>query len=282
MNWSIVNAPDLSDQQFSEWKKLLEERVGISVGDSQKQFLQSQVSIRMREVGEADFSRYLQRLQDGVAGKIEWSILLDRLVVKETNFFRHQSSYDFVCTYLQNKINNSALTEAFEVWSLGCSTGEEPYSLAMLINEMFELAKLEPYFGIMGTDVSRMAISRAREAKFPEKKMDFVPSALRYKYFKEVGKKQFRFEHDVKRKVCFANNNIMNLTTMPPQQFDLIYCQNLLVYFAQEMRQKLLNAIVDKLKTGAILILGLGEVTHWKNPKVERLARTDVLAYVRV
>ncbi len=282
MNWSLVNAPDLSDQQFAEWKLLLEERVGICVGESQKQFLQSQVSMRMREVGDRDFSRYMSRLNDGVSGKVEWSILLDRLVVKETTFFRHQPSYDFVCTYLQNKINNRSLDDAFEVWSLGCSTGEEPYSLAMLINELFELAKLDPYFGITGTDVSRMAISRARSAIFPQKKIDFVPSALRYKYFKNTEKQQFRFDHEVMSKVCFSNNNILNLETMPPQKFDVIYCQNLLVYFAQTMRKKLLDAVVDKLKAGAVLILGLGEVTNWKNPKVERLARADVQAYVRV
>jgi chemotaxis methyl-accepting protein methylase len=282
MNWSIVNAPDLSDQQFSEWKQLLEDRVGIRVGDSQKQFLQSQVSMRMREIGEEDFSLYLDRLKDGVEGKLEWAILLDRLVVKETSFFRHQPSYDFVCAYLQNKINNQSLDEPFEVWSLGCSTGEEPYSLAMLINEIFELAKLEPYFGITGTDVSRMAISRAREAVFSQKKIEFVPVALRYKYFKSLEKQQFRFDHDVAGKICFSNNNIMNLEKMPPQKFDLVYCQNLLVYFAQATRKALLDSVVEKLKAGAILILGLGEVTNWKNAKVERLARADVQAYVRV
>lgn len=282
MNWSIVQVPDLSDQQFSEWKKLLEERVGIRVGESQKQFLQSQVAMRMREVGEKDFSRYMTTLQSGVAGKLEWAVLLDRLVVKETTFFRHQPSYDYLCLYLQNKINNRSLSDAFEVWSLGCSTGEEAYSLAMLINEMFELAKLEPYFGVTGSDVSRMAISRARNAIYSQKKLDFVPAALRYKYFKPIDKDRYKLDHDVRSKVCFANDNIMNLDKMPPQKFDVIYCQNLLVYFAQAMRKKILDAVVEKLKPEAILILGLGEVTNWKSSKMERLARADVQAYVRV
>jgi len=282
MNWSLVNAPDLSDQQFIEWKQLLEDRVGISVGETQKQFLQSQVSMRMREIGETDFSRYLSKLSDGVAGNLEWAILLDRLVVKETSFFRHQPSFDFICAYLQNKINNKLLKESFEVWSLGCSTGEEAYSLAMVINEIFELAMLEPYYGVTGTDVSRNAIARARAGKFAGKKIDFVPTALRNKYFKTTDKKQYQFDHDVASKICFANSNVLNLKKIPNLGFDIVFCQNLLIYFAQAKRKALLDEVAEKLKLGGILVLGLGEVTSWRNPKMERVARTDVQAYVRV
>lgn len=281
MTWSLVNAPELSEKEFVQWRHMLERRVGIRLGDHQRQFLQSQVSMRMREVGEEDFMRYFNRVVDPQKGGLEWSILLDRLVVKETSFFRHEPSFNFVCAELQDKINNAQLSNTYDLWSLGCSTGEEAYSLAMLVNEGCELAKLNAYFSVTATDVSRVAISLARTAQYPERKLEFVTPAFRYKYFSECGRGQYQFDHELKEKVCFSTANILNDSDMPPLLFDIIFCQNLLVYFQQTLRQKLLDNVVEKLKPGGVLIIGLGEVINWSNPLVDRIARSDVQVYRR-
>ncbi len=281
MVWSYNSAPDLSEQQFSEWSKLLEDRVGIRLASHQKQFLRSQVAIRMREVGTDDFSSYFRLVTESENGQLEWSILLDRLVVKETSFFRHQPSINFVCHQLQDKINNNALDDSFQIWSLGCATGEEAYSLAMLVNESFELAKREALFGVTATDVSRVAISLARTGRYSKRKLEFVPPSLRYKYFSNCEKDQFEFIHEVSDKICFTCANALNTDAMPNLQFDVIYCQNLLVYFSQQRRHTLLDAIVKKMKPGGILVIGLGEVINWTNSDVERVARADVQAYLK-
>ena len=204
MTWSLVSAPDISEQQFSQWSKLLETRVGIRLNVNQKQFLQSQLGIRMRELGEEDFSNYFRRVSDTEKGQLEWSILVDRLLVKETNFFRNQTSLNFVCSHLQDLINNGMQPASYDIWSLGCSTGEEAYSLAILINEVFELAKLEPYFGITATDVSRVAISLARIGRYSNRKLEFVPSSFRYKYFSKADGNNASFEHEIADKICFS------------------------------------------------------------------------------
>lgn len=280
MSWSLVSEPDLSEQEFTRWKTLLEERIGIRLAAHQKKFLQNQVSKRMRELGETDFDRYFQRVDKTAEGQLEWSILVDRLVVKETSFFRHEPSLNFVCQHLQDRINNDTLDESYDVWSLGCSTGEEAYSLGMLINESFELAKREAYFGITATDVSKVAVSLARTGQYSARKLEFVPSAFRYKYFSEYNTGQFRFDHEISSRLCFISANVLRVKEMPKLQFDVIYCQNMLVYFQQVMRRKLLDAIAEKLKPGGVLVIGLGEVTNWKHPKVERVARADVQTYV--
>lgn len=260
-------------------------RLGIHLGMHQKQFLQSQVSMRMREVGEESFSRYFERVSDRQKGALEWSILLDRLVVKETSFFRHEPSYRYVSAELQGRIDNGKLADSFDVWSLGCSTGEEAYSLAMMLNEIFELAKLNSYFSVSATDVSRVAISLARMGQYSERKLDFVKQAFRYKYFTScepvsADHGQSQFDHEVKNKICFSVANILKKNEMPPLLFDIVYCQNLLVYFSHELRHQILDNVVEKLKPGGRLIIGLGEVINWNNPSVERVARTDVQAYV--
>ena len=166
MAWSLRQLPALSDTQFLQWCKLLEERTGIQFANAQKALIESQLSIRMRELGYDDYDFYYQQVIDGVAGMLEWSILVDRVAVKETSFFRHRPSLEYVRRHLQNKINNQQLSGSFDVWSVGCATGEEAYSLAMVINDCFELAALDPYYGITALDISSSALSKARAGRY--------------------------------------------------------------------------------------------------------------------
>lgn len=162
MAWSLRKLPTLSDRQFAQWSTLLEERTGIHLVRQQRTLLESQVSIRMRELGLDDYDRYYVEVTHGVSGMMEWSTLVDRIAVKETSFFRHRPSLEYVRRYLQNKINNQQLPGSFDVWSIGCATGEEAYSLAMVINDCFELAALNPYYGITAVDISTTALTKAR------------------------------------------------------------------------------------------------------------------------
>src|SRR5690625_6563388 len=91
-----------------------------------------------------------------------WSVLVDRLTVKETSFFRHRPSLAYVRRFIQNRINNRELPGSFDIWSVGCATGEEPYSLAMVANDCCELAGLPPYYVITALDISSAALAQAR------------------------------------------------------------------------------------------------------------------------
>ncbi|WP_096085653.1 CheR family methyltransferase [Agaribacterium haliotis] len=281
MAWTYEAAPDLSDQQFALWSQLLEMRVGVRLGQHQRQFLQSQVGMRMRELGEESFSDYFHRVTDAPNAQLEWAILVDRLVVKETTFFRHKPSLNYVAHFLQDRINAQKLGSSFDIWSLGCSSGEEAYSLAMVTNESFELAQLEQQFSVTATDISRVAISLAKAATYPARKLEFVPASFKRKYFVEMADANYRFQHPVVSKMCFSCSNILNLDDMPSLDFDVVYCQNLLVYFQQSLRHKLLDSIVKKMKPGALLVIGLGEVTSWSNDQLQRIQRPEVQAYVK-
>src|SRR5690625_5513104 len=94
--------------------------------------------MRMRELGCSDYNQYYQLVIDGLSGLMEWSVLVDRLTVKETSFFRHRPSLEYVRRFIQNRINNRELHGSFDIWSVGCATGEEPYSLAMVANRSEE------------------------------------------------------------------------------------------------------------------------------------------------
>ncbi len=281
MVWSLQAAPDLTDQQFEQWSKLLEERAGICLGDAQRVFLQTQVAMRMRELGHSDYTQYYNCVVDGVSGIMEWAILIDRLVVKETSFFRHKPSVVYVQNHLQKRINNQSLEEPFDIWSVGCSSGEEPYTLAMMMNDTFELAKMEPYFGIIASDISRAALAIAKAGIYPQRKVEMIDAPVRQRYFSPLEKNRYQINSEIMDKVCFNQANVLNINEFPSIKLDVVFCQNLLIYFRRWLRHEIMNAFVDRLKPGGILVCGLGEVVDWDHDDVERLPVDDVQTYMK-
>lgn len=284
MVWSLQTAPDLSDLQFEQWNKLLEARTGIQVAPHQRSFLQIQLARRMRELGIKHYAQYYGEVSAGVGGMVEWSILVDRLVVKETSFFRHRDSIEYVRHFLQNRINNRSLHDSFEVWSLGCATGEEPYSLAMVVNDCFDLAGLDPYYGITATDISLPALQFAREGAYPRRKLEPLAAAEQARYFKarEGIRESYQVVDRVRERVCFAHGNVLKVADMPRVKMDVIFCQNVLIYFRRWRRREILNELATRLKPGGVLLIGLGEVVDWTHPNLQRIADERVQAYVHV
>ncbi|PCK10002.1 MAG: methyltransferase [Alteromonadaceae bacterium] len=281
MIWSLQATPDLSDQQFAQWSKLLEERAGICLGGQQRIFLQTQVSMRMRELGQSDYSEYYECVVDGVAGMMEWSVLIDRLVVKETSFFRHQPSIDLVRNYLQNKINNNTLDGSFDIWSVGCSSGEEPYSLGMVVSDIFDLARIDAYYGITATDISRAALAIARIGIYPKRKVEMINDPMRRRYFSQLEDGRYQIDGELTDRICFNQANVLNISEMPDNKLDVIFCQNVLIYFRRLLRHQIMDAFIDRLKPGGILVCGLGEVVDWVNPNASRIVADEAQAYVR-
>lgn len=280
MVWSLQAAPNLTDQQFDQWSKLLEERAGIYLSEHQRVFLQTQVAMRMRELGHDDYAQYYRRVLDGVDGMVEWSVLIDRLVVKETSFFRHKPSVDLVSRHLQQCINNNTLDGSFDVWSVGCSSGEEPYSLAMVVNDSFEYARKEPYFGITATDISRAALTLARQGVYTARKLGKMDNHLKQRYFTAVSDGKYKIDRRLQDRICFNKANVLNIKEMPSVQQDVIFCQNLLIYFRRWLRQDIMNAFVERLKPGGMLVVGMGEIADWTHPRIRRVAVDDVQAYI--
>lgn len=280
MVWSLQSVPVLSDVQFALWSKLLEERAGIYLGEQQKIFLQTQVTMRMRELGYQDYGDYYRCVVDGVAGMVEWALLVDRLVVNETSFFRHRPSIEFVGRQLAAHLQNAPGSVPYDLWSVGCSSGEEPYSLAMVMNDAYLNAGREPRYAITGTDISRAALCVARAGVYGARKVRLVEEHWRQRYFLPVADNQYQISSLLRDRICFTQGNVLNINEMPIIKVDAIFCQNLLVYFRRWLREQILNAFVARLKPGGILVIGLGEVVDWVHPDMRRVAVDAVQAYV--
>lgn len=272
----------MDDREFSRWVDLLERRTGVVVPPDRKTFLVTGVRSRMRETGHGVYSDYFQQLLSGPRGAIEWATLVDRLTVHQTHFFRHQPSLDLVAKEWLPEYARHELG-AIHAWSIGCSTGEEAYSLAMVLDEAIaktEASKL--YFGITATDISAPALAVGRGGAYPAAKLDEIPEPYRTKYCTPDGGEAFTIVEPLRKRVGFVQFNLMDVARSPLKRLDLVFCQNVLIYFARERRVILLEALAELLKPGGLLVLGPGEVLGFVHPTLQRVGGPQTLAYRRV
>ncbi len=281
-NWSIQSSQELSDEQFREWKLLVEEKTGMLLPDHRKTFLQSSLNIRMREIGCESYDEYFQKLATGMSGKVEWAVLVDRLTVHETHFFRHPESFDLVRNYLRRLISNRAKQgKPVNIWSVGCSTGEEPYSLAILMEELLKELQVELFYGITATDISLPALSTARAGKYTDRRLSGLSERQLDTIFDKLDNKTWQVKQKYKDRICFARVNLLDLQEAPIDRVDVLFCQNVLIYFQKQRKHEIVQELSESLESGGLMVLGLGDVTDWCPTGMRRVKAPEVLAFTK-
>ena len=280
--WSYQSPRELSDEQYARWKTLLEERTGICFSQH-KSILQKGLSQRMREVAVDDYEQYFQHVSSEPSGAVEWTQLVDRVSVKETSFFREPLSFDVVRKFLIQRVSCATQPKDYtlDIWSVGCSTGEEAYSLAILASEVVQEQEASVYVGVIGTDISQSALAVARRGRYARRKIDSMPDALKQQYFIESGDEHFEAIADLRQRLCFVQGTMLELASVPKMAMDIIFCQNVLVYFRRDRQQFVLDSLVEHLKPGGLLVVGPGEVSGWQHQKMRRADDDKVQVYIR-
>lgn len=280
VDWSLRPLADMSPAEFHDWQALLEARSGLVVPEQRRAFLQVNLSSRMREVGATDYASYYQQVVSGPRGAVEWSALMDRLTVQETRFFRHPPSFAFLSTYIRERCEQREAARPWSLWSVGCSSGEETYSLAITATEALTGAGEVP-IGVIGTDISLSALARSREGIYARRRLEHVGHELRERYFQPLEADRFQVVPSLAARVCFARLNVLELADAPMSNMDVIFCQNLLIYFRRWRRREILNRLAERLAPGGLLVIGVGEVVDWQHPDLEPVADNQVLAFTR-
>lgn len=281
VDWSLRPLADMSSAEFRNWQALLEERSGLVVTEQRRMFLQANLSSRMREVGAADYASYYQQVTDGPRGAVEWSTLMDRLTVQETRFFRHPPSFSMLANYIQQRHESRDAVLPWSLWSVGCASGEETYSLAICTAEALKSIGGEAQYGVIGTDISLSALSRSRNGLYSRRRLDQLDPDLRERYFQAMSDDRFQVIPSLAARVCFARLNVLELAGAPMSGMDVIFCQNLLIYFRRWRRREILNRLVERLAPGGLLVIGAGEVVGWQHPELVPVADSQVLAFTR-
>lgn len=278
--WALQPLADMTATEFGDWQALLEERTGVVLNERRRAFLQTNLSARMRELGVMDYAAYYQQVTDGPRGAVEWSTLLDRLTVQETRFFRHRPSFEVLESYLRERLQQG-MTKPWELWSVGCASGEEPYSLAISAAEVLRDTQHPDYFGVTGTDISLNALSKARDGQYGARRLELLDGDLCQRYFLAQEDGRFKVVPRLAARVCCARLNVLELAKAPMSGMDVIFCQNLLIYFRRWRRREILNRLAERLVPGGLLVVGVGEVAGWQHPELIPVADERVLAFTR-
>ena len=278
--WALQPLADMTATEFRDWQVLLEERTGVVLNERRRAFLQTNLSARMRELGVMDYAAYYRQVTDGPRGAVEWSTLLDRLTVQETRFFRHRASFDVLESYLRERLQQG-MTQPWELWSVGCASGEEPYSLAISAAEVLRDTQHPDYFGVTGTDISLNALSKARDGQYGARRLELLDSDLCQRYFLAQDDGRFKVVPTLAARVCCARLNVLELAKAPMSGMDVIFCQNLLIYFRRWRRREILNRLAERLVPGGLMVVGVGEVAGWQHPELIPVADERVLAFTR-
>lgn len=267
----------LDETQFVQWQHLLEERSGLYIPKKRHSFLQAQLSMRMREIGCDDFQSYFQLVSHGPSGAIEWQVLIDRLTVHETRFFRDPDAFALVKQHIQQRAQNFPSGASFECWSVGCSTGEEAYSLAFLAERY--LGQQGKHYVITGTDISKEVLRKAKQGIYTSKALDMIPPG--YEQHVQHEHNKIQISEAIRNRCCFTKVNILNLAASPLHAQQVIFCQNVLIYFRRWRRKEILNILAERLAPGGLLVIGLGELVDYQHPLLEQVANTKVTAFIR-
>ena len=273
----------MDDAELQNWLELLEQRTGISLPKERQSFLLSSLDQRLRELALSDYASYYQYLTNGVQGELEWELLVDRLTVHETRFMRDAHALSLITQHcLPNHQLSNDTDKLFNVWSVGCATGEEPYSLAMVIDDYRKQTGQSFDYRILATDISLASLITAQWGVYLNNRGKNLSEAFRQRYVQPHDNSHFKVNKAIRDKVKFSQFNLLGLDKAEIPLMDVIVCQNVLIYFKQQRRKAILDHLIRFIKPGGLLILGAGEVINWKNPKVKSFEFPSTLAFQRL
>lgn len=273
--------PEMDEQQFSQWVDLIEVRTGTVFPPTRKSFLITNLVMRMKEVGCASYQEYFERLNCGINGLKEWTVLANRIAMQEARFFSHPSSLELVKEVAESKLPGEDGSVNVQAWSVACSTGEEAYTLAIVIDQVLSSRSEPGHFGITATDICQAALVYGREGFYKGKRINNINNAHLQQYFEEVEDGRYKICDRLRQQVCFTRMNIEEIDHEQIGKMDIIYCQNLLTYFDRERREQIVSNLVEHLHPCGLLILGSGELKGWKHPLMEKVSCNHTLAYKR-
>lgn len=274
--------PFMSEQLVSRWAALLHERTGMAVPGARRSHLVTGVALRMRELGLDDPHDYMALVNSGRAGTLEWAELIDRLTVQETRFFRDPSALRFVAdVFLPEAARRLDEGRAVQVWSAGCATGEESYTLAMLLDRRLGCRGPRAYYGVVGSDISLRALATARAGVYSSRRVRNLPPEYRAAYCSPHTDGRYRISEGLRRRVCFMHVNLLASGVAPVHAMDLVFCQNVLIYFDRAHRRSIVERLVERLRPGGYLVLGAGEMLGLEGVPMRRVGAGSALVYRR-
>ena len=281
----MADAPDapagpLTEEAFSRLCDFLYRRTGMVFTEAKRYYVQRRVDDRMEATGATSFASYFARLRSDLNGEIEQFI--NAFTVNETYFFREEHQLQcLTADLLAERIRRRPRSEAVRIWSAPCSTGEEPYSIAMWLLENWP--KVDAYdVEIVGSDIDTRVLEAAEAGVYGRRALMRLSPQLIQRYFTQLDDERWQILDDLRSSVRFTPVNLVEpLETRPHGPFDVIFCRNVLIYFDDASRRLAAENLYENLAPGGFICLGHTESMSRISPLFEVRRFADAIVYQR-
>lgn len=248
--------PQLTAAMYERIRALVHTEVGIELGPAKQSLVESRLGKRLRELGLTSYEAYLERLdadRDANAESDELVLLLDAISTNVTSFFRERAGLDEIAARHARAVASGQ--RRLRYWSAASSSGQEAYSLAMLLAEATPTTGLD--LAILGTDISTRVLAMARRGRYPLAQLDSVPTTL-HRHLRRDGE-LFEISPALRAQCVFNRLNLIKPPFPMKGPFDAVLCRNVMIYFDQPTRVQLIGEIHRLLKPGGLLVTGQAE-----------------------
>jgi chemotaxis protein methyltransferase CheR len=257
----------MSEKTFALFSEFVQTELGIKMPPAKKTMLQSRLLKRLRTLGKTSYREYYDYVFSSQGLNGELVNLIDVITTNKTDFFREPKHFDYLFqTVLPELINSrgAGVRRKVRIWSAGCSTGEEPYTLAMVLSE-YAAACRGFQFTILATDISARVLEAAKIAIYDHQKAAPIPMALRKRYLlqsKDKSKRQVRIVSELRSTVHFQRLNFMDSDFGLRDTMDIIFCRNVIIYFDRPTQERVLNRLCRHLNPGGYMFMGHSETLN--------------------
>ena len=260
MEYSNLN---LSDDVFKKLKDMIYDISGIFFSDQKKYLLETRLSKRISVLNLSNFEDYYNYLKFSPLKNAEIKELLNSVTTNETSFFRDMPQLEVFVDVLKQIVQSSGnnAIKNIRIWSAACSTGEEPYTVGILIKENFFSSGIK--FEIIGTDISEKVLESAKKGIYNGYTLRNASQAILGRYFEKNGDDEYEIKDEIKNMTVFGNVNLISGNEVKKfGSFDIVLCRNVIIYFDAESKKKTIENIYESLKPGGYLFLGHSESLH--------------------
>ena len=270
----------MTQAEFGRFSEFIIGQCGIKMPPSKKIMLEARLQKRLRALNIPTFKEYFALIR-GEDGHGELVHMLDAVTTNKTDFFREPVHFQYLAKtilpeVLSEKEGPKLRDRPFFLWSAGCSTGEEPYTLAMVLSE-FAYQHPALRFSIIATDISTKVLDRARDGIYDEDRIAAVPDALKQRYVlrsKDRGRNLVRIVPELRAAVQFKRLNLMEESFSFSGPLDIIFCRNVIIYFDRSTQEQLISRFCRVLKPDGYLFLGHSESVHGFDVPLRRITST--------
>jgi chemotaxis protein methyltransferase CheR len=252
----------LSEREFESFRNLVKKHIGLSFDRTKKAVLQRKLALRVNSLGLESYGKYYLYLLQGKEGKGELRQLINTLTVDQTAFFRHLKQFELLANILLPQVAiQKNTTKKLRIWSAGCATGQEAYSIAMVVNDMFKEDHTWD-IRILASDIDTDALKFAYRGLYTKESIKQVPTEYLNRYFRRgTGKDSgsFQVNEALKNRLLFRRLNFVDFNFPFKSPVDIIFCRNVMIYFDTEVKKRLIDNFFRLLEPDGFLCLGTSE-----------------------